>query len=127
MGRDSACPGQHFQLLPSDFLIIPPDLPTAGGGMEEWDTRVFCRGWAEGLTSCWKGSVQGTCCDVVFGWALLTQRSSLERPGCGGGNGYYAGSCASSQGEGGHKASGMHGLGRVLEPLIPASDSAAHT
>lgn len=39
VGRDSACSGQHFQLLPSDFLIIPPDLPTAGGGTEEWETH----------------------------------------------------------------------------------------
>jgi hypothetical protein len=36
-----ACPRQHFQSLPGDFLIIPPDFPTTGSEIEEWNCDRF--------------------------------------------------------------------------------------
>lgn len=37
----STCPWQHFQFLPGDFLIIPPDSALHRGWMEEWEGDRF--------------------------------------------------------------------------------------
>lgn len=37
----STCPWQHFQFLPGDFLIIPPDSALHRGWMEEWEADRF--------------------------------------------------------------------------------------
>lgn len=61
-----ACPGRHFQSLPGDFLIIPPDSPTTGGGWRSGTETGFLQGRRSGLAACSKSSVQVTWLEVVF-------------------------------------------------------------
>lgn len=116
------CPGQLFQSLPDDFLIIPLDSAHHRG----WDggselRQVFCRGGAE--DGRFVGRVQsrrlGLKLCLQSQWALLTQSLSLV----GLGRGDARGCCvrplmppASPRG-GQHRNSGMHQLWRVSGPL----------